>query len=97
RKSKGFASSLSHGPYRARHDALKPRYADRWPSDRARESARSPLRSSRATAKPKQIKKRPVHETRLFLIDLVAMAKRPEPDPIPNSTVKRFCANGTVS
>ncbi len=31
----------------------------------------------------------------LFFVDLVAIAKRPEPDPIPNSTVKRFSANGT--
>jgi hypothetical protein len=33
--------------------------------------------------------------TRLSFADLVAIAKRPEPDPIPNSTVKRFSANGT--
>jgi hypothetical protein len=33
--------------------------------------------------------------TRLSFADLVAIAKRPEPDPIPNSTVKCFSANGT--
>jgi hypothetical protein len=33
----------------------------------------------------------------LFFADLVAIAKCPEPDPIPNSTVKHFCANGTKS
>jgi hypothetical protein len=27
----------------------------------------------------------------------VVIAKGPEPDPIPNSTVKSFCANGTKS
>ena len=43
-----------------------------------------------------QISKDQLHAS-LFLFDLVAMAKRPEPDPIPNSTVKRFSANGTVS
>jgi hypothetical protein len=35
--------------------------------------------------------------TQLFFADLVAIAKRPEPDPIPNSTVKCFRANGTKS
>lgn len=33
----------------------------------------------------------------LLFADLVAIAKRPEPDPIPNSTVKCFSANGTLS
>ena len=35
--------------------------------------------------------------TQLFFTELVTIAKRPEPDPIPNSTVKRFSANGTKS
>ena len=35
--------------------------------------------------------------TQMHFADLVAIAKRPEPDPIPNSTVKRFSADGTLS
>jgi len=33
----------------------------------------------------------------LFFADLVIMAKRPELDPIPNSNVKCFSADGTLS
>jgi hypothetical protein len=49
------------------------------------------------------VAKRPVtnnknqNSRQLFFADLVAIAKRPEPDPIPNSTVKRFSADGTLS
>ena len=32
-----------------------------------------------------------------FFAGLVALAKRLRPDPIPNSAVKRFSANGTLS
>ncbi len=35
--------------------------------------------------------------TSLFFADLVTMAKRPEHDPIPNSNVKCFSADGTLS
>ena len=33
----------------------------------------------------------------VFFADLVALARGPVPDPIPNSTVKSLCANGTKS
>jgi len=33
----------------------------------------------------------------MFFADLVVIAQGPEPDPIPNSTVKPCCANGTKS
>jgi hypothetical protein len=33
----------------------------------------------------------------MFFADLVVIARGSEPDPIPNSTVKPFCANGTKS
>ena len=35
--------------------------------------------------------------TRMDFVDLVAIAKGSEPDPIPNSTVKHFRADGTQS
>jgi hypothetical protein len=35
--------------------------------------------------------------TRMSFVDLVVIAKGSEPDPIPNSTVKSFCADGTKS
>ena len=35
--------------------------------------------------------------TRMFFADLVVIARVPEPDPIPNSTVKTLCADGTKS
>ena len=35
--------------------------------------------------------------TNMFFADLVAIAQGPEPDPIPNSTVKSCCADGTKS
>ena len=35
--------------------------------------------------------------TQMFFADLVVIARGPEPDPIPNSTVKPLCANGTKS
>ena len=35
--------------------------------------------------------------THMFFADLVVIARGPEPDPIPNSTVKPLCANGTKS
>ncbi len=35
--------------------------------------------------------------TRMFFADLVVIARSPEPDPIPNSTVKLLCADGTKS
>ncbi len=34
---------------------------------------------------------------KLFMDDLVVMAKVPTPDPIPNSEVKTFSADGTLS
>ena len=33
----------------------------------------------------------------MFFADLVVIARGSEPDPIPNSTVKPFCATGTKS
>ena len=33
----------------------------------------------------------------LYFADLVVFARGPEPDPIPNSTVKPLSADGTVS
>jgi hypothetical protein len=45
---------------------------------------------------PKQIISKPKF-TQTFFVDLVAIARGPEPDPIPNSTVKSLCANGTKS
>ena len=44
-----------------------------------------------------QIKYQKPEFTRMFFADLVVIAKGPEPDPIPNSTVKSLCANGTKS
>jgi len=35
--------------------------------------------------------------TRVFFADLVVIARASEPDPIPNSTVKSLCADGTKS
>ena len=35
--------------------------------------------------------------THMFFVDLVVIARGPEPDPIPNSTVKLLCADGTKS